>query len=337
MCTGYAEREGTLRFAHPTRPAMTAPLRATPRTASQNIPLGGVFLATGGAIGAQISLTGENVDLRGGTIALTQSTTNGVLFLNSTFGVSSLDYGFGTDTNSDWDPGLDLNQGTAFSSLFSTIRVPFFIQKMFLSNSIPYSFTVQTDPNTVVTRSIFLQDTSPNVIKNAYFGGFVVGAGAAHVEWAAPFIDPVTGGQFTNYLYLSDLYAALTAMSVTNPAFAFNGVPGNLSFAEGTAPQILGPPAVPVPAGVFDPDAKGNVWGPRQRITVEAALRVGTINGAYASFEARLKGSIEAGKLADFVVLDKNPLEKIENSETVVRVVKNGRSYLPDDLKRVPR
>jgi len=36
-------------------------------------------------------------------------------------------------------------------------------------------------------------------------------------------------------------------------------------------------------------------------------------------------------------VLDKNPLEKIENSETVNRVVKNGRSYLPDDLKRIPR
>ena len=43
-------------------------------------------------------------------------------------------------------------------------------------------------------------------------------------------------------------------------------------------------------------------------------------------------GSLEPGKLADFVVLEKNPLEKIENSETVELVVKNGTAYDPKDL-----
>jgi predicted amidohydrolase YtcJ len=57
-------------------------------------------------------------------------------------------------------------------------------------------------------------------------------------------------------------------------------------------------------------DLKGNVWGPRQRITVEEAIRVGTINGAYASFEERQKGSIEAGKLADLVVLGRDPFRE---------------------------
>ncbi len=73
------------------------------------------------------------------------------------------------------------------------------------------------------------------------------------------------------------------------------------------------------PPGPFEPmmalrsevtrtDSHGNVWGPKQRITVEEALRVGTINGAYASFEENQKGSITAGKLADLVVLGRDPL-----------------------------
>jgi len=48
-------------------------------------------------------------------------------------------------------------------------------------------------------------------------------------------------------------------------------------------------------------------WGVNQRITVDEALRVNTINGAYASHEESLKGSITAGKLADFVVLADDP------------------------------
>jgi predicted amidohydrolase YtcJ len=54
-------------------------------------------------------------------------------------------------------------------------------------------------------------------------------------------------------------------------------------------------------------DMKGTVWGGSQRVSVEEAIRVGTLHGAYASFEERLKGSIEAGKLADLVVLGRDP------------------------------
>nr|WKN35024.1 amidohydrolase [Tunicatimonas sp. TK19036] len=51
-------------------------------------------------------------------------------------------------------------------------------------------------------------------------------------------------------------------------------------------------------------------WVPEQKISVEEALRAYTINAAYASFEENLKGTLEAGKLADFTVMDQNLLEE---------------------------
>ena len=50
------------------------------------------------------------------------------------------------------------------------------------------------------------------------------------------------------------------------------------------------------------------IWGASQRVTVAEALRVLTANGAIASFEENLKGTISPGKLADIVLLDRDPL-----------------------------
>ena len=47
----------------------------------------------------------------------------------------------------------------------------------------------------------------------------------------------------------------------------------------------------------------GKTWGANQRISIDEALRVNTINGAYNSHEEASKGSITPGKLADFVLL----------------------------------
>jgi predicted amidohydrolase YtcJ len=52
----------------------------------------------------------------------------------------------------------------------------------------------------------------------------------------------------------------------------------------------------------------GGVLGADQKITRKEALQVETINNAYLTFEERLKGSIETGKLADLVVLPENIL-----------------------------
>ena len=67
-------------------------------------------------------------------------------------------------------------------------------------------------------------------------------------------------------------------------------------------------------------DMKGNVWGGNQRITLEEALRCGTINGAYASFEENIKGTIEPGKLADLVVLTKDPFKTEAQAITEISV-----------------
>jgi len=71
----------------------------------------------------------------------------------------------------------------------------------------------------------------------------------------------------------------------------------------------------------------GETWGANQRISVDEALRVNTLNGAYNSHEERIKGSITAGKLADFVVLADDPHtvdpEKIKDIQ-IVRTVTGG-------------
>jgi len=57
-----------------------------------------------------------------------------------------------------------------------------------------------------------------------------------------------------------------------------------------------------------DPQGKPDGgWYPEQRMTVQEALRGYTIEAAYAGFEEKDKGSIEAGKLADLVVISKDP------------------------------
>jgi hypothetical protein len=84
-------------------------------------------------------------------------------------------------------------------------------------------------------------------------------------------------------------------------------------------------PMMAIQSMVTRKDFDGRVWGPNQRITVDQAMRICTMNGAYASFEENLKGSITAGKLADFVILADDPhdidADEIKNIEIVRTVV----------------
>lgn len=66
-------------------------------------------------------------------------------------------------------------------------------------------------------------------------------------------------------------------------------------------------------------------WFPEQRISVEEALRAYTINNAFAAFEADVRGSLKAGKLADITVFDRDlraiPPADILNAEVTHTVV----------------
>lgn len=76
----------------------------------------------------------------------------------------------------------------------------------------------------------------------------------------------------------------------------------------------------------------GREIGPNQAITPMEAIRMLTINGAYQYFEEQTKGSIEVGKLADFVILSANPLtvapDKIENIRVVATIKEGSFIYL---------
>lgn len=66
-------------------------------------------------------------------------------------------------------------------------------------------------------------------------------------------------------------------------------------------------------------------WIPEQKITVEEALRAYTTGAAYASFDEKRKGSLARGKLADFVIIDRDltriPPEQIRDAKVVMTVV----------------
>ena len=77
----------------------------------------------------------------------------------------------------------------------------------------------------------------------------------------------------------------------------------------GASDYMPGPfePLMAMQSMVTRTDYKGRTWGANQKVSVDEALRIGTMNGAHASMEEHLKGSITRGKLADFVILEKDP------------------------------
>jgi predicted amidohydrolase YtcJ len=104
-------------------------------------------------------------------------------------------------------------------------------------------------------------------------------------------------------------------------------VPGASDYGPGPFEPLMA-----IQSMVTRRDYRGREWGPNQKITVDEALRVATIHGAYASHEEAIKGSITAGKLADFVILEKDPHEVDPNEIKdikIARTVVGGKTMYP--------
>ena len=134
---------------------------------------------------------------------------------------------------------------------------------------------------------------------------------------------------FTSYAYYnSDKFRfygeALMQRSMAFRSFADAGISAaaGSDFSPGPFAPLMG-----IQGMVTRTGWNGETWGAGQRISVDEALRVNTINGAYASHEEAIKGSITPGKLADFVVLADDPhtvdQDKIKDI-AIVRTVTGG-------------
>jgi predicted amidohydrolase YtcJ len=109
-------------------------------------------------------------------------------------------------------------------------------------------------------------------------------------------------------------------------SFLDSGIP-----VVGASDYTPGPfePLMAIQSMVTRTDYRGRVWGPNQKITIDEALRVATANGARASYEENIKGTITAGKLADFVIIEKHPADVAPDAIKdikVVRTVAGGRT-----------
>lgn len=94
-------------------------------------------------------------------------------------------------------------------------------------------------------------------------------------------------------------------------------VPGASDYTPGPFEPLMA-----IQSMVTRKDYSGRVWGPKQRVSVDEALQIATVNGAYASYEEQVKGSISAGKLADFVMLEKDPHDVAADEIKHIRVMR---------------
>jgi len=136
---------------------------------------------------------------------------------------------------------------------------------------------------------------------------------------------------FTSYAYYNSDKFTFYGEAMMKNAMAFRsfldaGIPvcAGSDFSPGPFSPLMG-----IQGMVTRKGWDGKIWGANQRVTVAEAIRINSYNGAFASREERIKGSLTPGKLADYVVLAEDPHrvdpEKIKDIK-IVETVTGGRS-----------
>jgi predicted amidohydrolase YtcJ len=121
--------------------------------------------------------------------------------------------------------------------------------------------------------------------------------------------------------------AERAAVSMSARTFLRAGLPFTFSHDAPVSPT----PSVLalVDAGVNRRSSSGAVIGPDERVPPYAALRAVTATAAYQIKEEKTKGTLEPGKLADLVILDRDPLEvdpATIKEIVVLETIKEGRT-----------
>lgn len=113
---------------------------------------------------------------------------------------------------------------------------------------------------------------------------------------------------FCTYIYYHGDKMRFYGEERVSMMFAHRSFLDNAIISTGATDYSPGPfqPLLGIQSMVTRTDMNGNVWGANQRVSVEEAIKIYTLHGAYASFEEDIKGSIELGKLADFVILSED-------------------------------
>jgi predicted amidohydrolase YtcJ len=129
---------------------------------------------------------------------------------------------------------------------------------------------------------------------------------------------------FTTYAYYNADKFAAYGPEMMDRAMAFRwmldaGVPvaAGSDFPPGPIAPLMGLQGMVTRKGW-----NGQVWGAGQKLTVEQGLRVLTVNGAWAGFDEADKGTITPGKLADLVVLDRDPMTADPETIKDIRVTR---------------
>ena len=127
--------------------------------------------------------------------------------------------------------------------------------------------------------------------------------------------------------YHGERYLAQVPAETRQWLYPFNSLLHNglIVAASSDSPVVSVNPLSGIYAAVTRRAESGQILNPAENISPQEALEMYTINGAYASFEEEIKGSISPGKLADLVLLNANPLhiepEKIREIRVEMTII----------------